>query len=118
MLPGTGALRRACEVHEERQVLAPQELGRRAHAVHTHLHGPEDAAHDHGEAPQWSFAMLRGSVADTSQLPPPCFAVSRRLDEKKYELQSPCNLVCRLLLEKKKRSLYSTLTPLRCRASV
>ena len=47
MLPGAGAFRRAREVDEEREVLPPQQRGRRPGAVHAHIHRAQRAADDH-----------------------------------------------------------------------
>src|SRR5436190_1967335 len=46
VLAGAQPPRAACEVHEQRDVLAPQELGRRVGAGHRHLHRAEHAAVD------------------------------------------------------------------------
>ena len=59
VVAGAGALRGPCQVDEQRQVLAPQQLRRRRTAVESHVHGAECAAADH--RPQVPSTLRRAS---------------------------------------------------------
>src|SRR6266516_970599 len=97
MLPRAALAGAACEVDEQRQVLAPQQLGRRCGAVHGHARGAEHADGEVGGVGHRAPIIGHGAVASkrryillphASPSPSPALDDVQRAVGERYEVVS------------------------------